>query len=79
MSASDFVRSIVLLLVDSKDQVIVSESVDDLGVLVTLRVAPTDMKTIIWKGWQTISSIRTVLRVFGSKTQQRVNLRILED
>lgn len=37
------------------------------------------MGTIIGRSGKTVDSLRTVLRVFGSKNGNRVNLRILED
>lgn len=37
------------------------------------------MGAVIGRGGKTIDSIRTVLRVFGSKMGTRVNLRIIEE
>jgi predicted RNA-binding protein YlqC (UPF0109 family) len=37
------------------------------------------MGTIIWRGGKTIDSLRTVIRVLGSKSGARVNLRIIEE
>lgn len=37
------------------------------------------MGSLIGKSGKTIDSIRTVLRVFGSKAGIRLNLRIIED
>ena len=37
------------------------------------------MGTIIGRGGKTIDSLRTVIRVFGSKSGARMNLRIIED
>lgn len=37
------------------------------------------MGTIIGKDGKTIQAIRTVLRVYGSKTDTRVNLKIIEE
>jgi predicted RNA-binding protein YlqC (UPF0109 family) len=37
------------------------------------------MGTIIGKEGKTIQAIRTVLRVYGSKKDERVNLKIIED
>ena len=47
MLPSEFVRSLVASLVDKPDMVVVEEKTDDLGVLVTLRVAKEDMKIVI--------------------------------
>jgi predicted RNA-binding protein YlqC (UPF0109 family) len=79
MEAQNFLRSLLLELLDHPEQIEISEKQDDLGTLLTLKVAAEDMGTLIGRGGKTIDSLRTVIRVFGSKTGARVNLRILED
>ena len=79
MNATDFLHFIISSLVANKDMIEITEKQDELGTLLTLRVDPVDMGSIIGKWWKTIDSIRTVLRVFGSKAGIRLNLRILED
>ncbi len=79
MTATEFLELIIGSLIEDKNQMSITETVDDLGTLLSLQVAPSDMGTIIGKGGKTIESIRTVLRVYGSKTGRRVNLRIIED
>lgn len=78
-SASEFLTFVVSSLVDSKDQIEITEREDELGTLLTLKVAKDDMGTIIGKEGKTIQAIRTVLRVHGSKTDKRVNLKIIEE
>ncbi|MDD2694214.1 MAG: KH domain-containing protein [Candidatus Gracilibacteria bacterium] len=79
MEAQAFLRLIVESLVEKKEAIEITEQHDELGTLVTLKVDQADMGSIIGRGGKTIDSIRTVLRVFGSKKGERVNLRILED
>lgn len=74
----DFLESAVKALVDEPDAVVVTRKVDDLGVLITLQVAPGDMKKIIGKSGQTVKSLRQLLRVVGAKHGDRVNLKVLE-
>ncbi len=78
-SASEFLTFMVSSLVESKDLVEITEREDELGTLLTLKVAKEDMGTIIGKEGKTIQAIRTVLRVHGSKTDKRVNLKIIEE
>lgn len=78
-SASEFLTFVVSSLVESKDQIEITEREDELGTLLTLKVAKEDMGTIIGKEGKTIQAIRTVLRVYGSKKDQRVNLKIIEE
>lgn len=79
MEANVFLRLIIESLVEKVESIEIVETHDELGTLLTLKVDPTDMGSIIGRGGKTIDSIRTVLRVFGSKKGDRVNLRILED
>ncbi len=79
MSAKVFLGHIVEALVMHKSDVVVEQKEDELGTLVTLRVHQEDMKTIIGREWNTISAIRTVLRVYWSKHGARINLKLLED
>lgn len=74
----DFVEFIVKQLVNSPDDIAVARSVDEMGVLITLKVAKEDMGRIIGKNGQTAKAIRVLLRVVGSKNNARVNLKIVE-
>jgi len=74
----DFVEFIVKQMVSEPDEVEVVRTVDEMGVLITLKVAKDDMGRIIGKGGQTAKAIRVLLRVVGSKNNARVNLKIVE-
>jgi predicted RNA-binding protein YlqC (UPF0109 family) len=74
----EFLISLVRELVDNPDDVAVTRIVDEMGVLLSLRVNPIDMGRVIGKEGNTASAIRTLLRVVGSKNNSRVNLKILE-
>ena len=77
-SAKDFVLYVVQQIVSEPDKVVVEETVDDLGTLITLQVAKDDMGKIIGKSGQTAKSIRILLHVLGAKTNARINMKILE-
>ncbi len=79
MEAKEFLRLVVESLVQNISAVSIEEKHDELGTLLSLQVDPSDMGSIIGRGGKTIESIRTVLRVFGSKSGERVNLRIIEE
>jgi predicted RNA-binding protein YlqC (UPF0109 family) len=74
----EFVKFVVTQIVDHPDQVEVSRTVDEMGVLITLKVSKEDMGKIIGKNGQTAKSLRILLRVIGSKNNARVNLKIVE-
>lgn len=74
----DFLTYLVKEIADDKDEVIVTRTVDAMGVLLTLQVSKRDMGKIIGKNGQTARALRVLLRVFGAKHDERVNLKILE-
>ncbi len=74
----DFVEYVVKQIVENPDEVEVSREVDEMGVLLTLKVAKDDMGKIIGKSGQTAKALRTLLRIVGSKNNARVNLKIVE-
>jgi predicted RNA-binding protein YlqC (UPF0109 family) len=76
--ARDFIEYVVKAIVDVPDEVMVEQSVDDLGVLITLKVHKDDMGKIIGKSGQTAKALRILLRMMGSKANARYNLKIIE-
>lgn len=74
----DFVEYVVKQIVDNPDQVEITREVDEMGVLITLKVSKDDMGKIIGKSGQTAKALRILLRIIGSKNNARVNLKIVE-
>lgn len=73
-----FLEYVVKALVDNPDDVKITRTVDEMGVLLTLLVNRDDMGKVIGRSGQTAKAIRTVLRVVGMKNDARVNLKIEE-
>ena len=74
----EFLDFMVRALVDNPDAVKTERKVDEMGVLLTLTVAPEDMGKIIGRSGATAKAIRSLLRVVGVKNNARVNLKIEE-
>lgn len=74
----EFLDYVVRALVDTPDAVKTDRKVDEMGVLITLKVDPADMGKIIGRNGQTAKAIRMLLRVVGIKNNARVNLKIEE-
>lgn len=74
----EFVEYVVKALVDNPSVVTTERTVDEMGVLITLKVDPADLGQVIGRQGQTAKSIRTLLRVVGAKHHARVNLKIYE-
>jgi len=74
----EFLEYVVKSLVDHKEDVKITRKVDEMGVLLSLRVHPDDMGQIIGKGGATVRAIRSLVRLVGAKNHARVNLKIEE-
>lgn len=74
----EFVEFVAKALVNKPEGVKVERTVDEMGVLITLHVDPTDMGYIIGKQGGTARAFRTLLRTVGAKNNARVNLKIYE-
>lgn len=74
----NFLKFIIENIVDDKDSVNIEKTEDELWILLTLAVAKEDMWSVIWKWWNTINSIRTILRLYWVKSDKRINLKVLD-
>ncbi len=74
----EFLEYVVKTLVDKPEKVLINRTVDEMGVLLTLKVDQEDMGKIIGRDGNTAKAIRTLLRVVGMKNNARVNLKINE-
>ena len=74
----EFLEYVIKALVDKPEVVRTERKVDEMGVLITLKVDPIDMGKIIGRNGQTAKAIRSLLRVVGIKNNARVNLKIEE-
>ncbi len=74
----EFVEYVVKRIVDKPEAVEVERTVDERGVLLTLKVDPSDMGYVIGRHGNTAKAIRTILRTLGMKTNARINLKIFE-
>jgi hypothetical protein len=74
----DFLEYIVKTLVDHPDDVTVNRDVDEMGVLLTVKVNPEDMGQLIGRQGSTARAIRSLVKIIGLKNHARVNLKIEE-
>lgn len=73
-----FIEGTVKALVDNPEAVSTERVVDEMGVLITLKVDQLDLGTIIGREGQTAKALRTLLRIVGAKKHARCNLKIWE-
>jgi len=78
MSDKDFLEYVVKSIVEHPDEVVIDRKVDEMGVLLTLKVNAQDMGQIVGRQGSTAKAVRTLLRIVGMKNNARVNLKIDE-
>lgn len=71
-------RFVLESIIEDKDALVIDSKIDELGILLTVQVSDRDMGKLIGKSGQTVKALRTLLRLIGGNSQQRVNLKILE-
>lgn len=74
----EFLQYVLGSLVEDHDQLVIESQRDDLGILLTVKVSERDMGKLIGKSGQTIKALRTLLRIIGGNSKERVNLKVLE-
>jgi predicted RNA-binding protein YlqC (UPF0109 family) len=74
----DLVKYLAQALVDSPDEVSVSEIEGEQTSVIELRVAKDDLGKIIGKHGRTAQSIRTILSAASAKKHKRAVLEIVE-
>ena len=74
----EFLTYLVQSIVDHPDDVVVDRKVDEMGVLLSLKVNPQDMGQVVGRQGATANAIRSLLRIVGIKNNARVNLKIEE-
>jgi len=74
----EFLEYLIKALVDHPEDVKIDRKVDEMGVLLSLKVNAEDMGQIIGKAGSTARAIRSLVRIVGLKNHARVNLKIEE-
>ena len=74
----EFLEYVVKALVDNPKDVKIERTVDEMGVLLSLKINPEDMGQIIGRQGSIARAIRSLVRIIGLKNHARVNLKIEE-
>lgn len=74
----EFLEYLVKSIVDNPDDVTIERKIDEMGVLLSLRVNRKDMGQVVGREGSTAKAIRSLLRIVGVKNNSRVNLKIEE-
>ena len=74
----ELVEVIAKSLVDYPEQVVVTETETDRAIVLELRVAQSDMGTVIGKQGRIAKAIRSVVKAAASKEEKRVTVDIVQ-
>ena len=74
----ELLETLVKAVVNKPELVKVTREVDELGVLLTLHVDPSDMGFVIGRRGQMAQALRIILKGVGAKVNARINMKIYE-
>ena len=74
----ELVEVIAKSLVDFPDEVVVTETESEKGIIVELRVAQSDMGKVIGKQGRIAKAIRSVVKAAASKEDKKVIVEIMQ-
>lgn len=74
----EFVAFLIKAIVSEPDKVKVDRTVDELGVLLKVDVAASDIGSVVGRGGNTVRAVRTLAKIVGAKNNSRVNIKLNE-
>ncbi len=78
MAAEDqkFLENLIKMLVENPKKVKVERTVNEKGVLLTIKTDPSDVGTLIGKQGRNIDAIRHMVRMIGLKNKSFVSVKL---
>jgi predicted RNA-binding protein YlqC (UPF0109 family) len=74
----EYLIAIVSPLLKHPDELTVDQTIDEMGVLLSIKVHKYDMGTIVGRNGETAKAIRQLVRIVGLIGKQRVSIRVNE-
>ena len=71
-------ENILSALVNNPEEVKVQRIIDEMGVLLKIKLHPQDMGLVIGSKGVHINAIKTIIKAIGTKSHARVNIKIEE-
>lgn len=78
MNAETFLKYVIDALVSDPKSVIIKQSKDEMGLLLSVDVASQDMGIVIGKAGETIKAVRHLIRVCGMKENLKFSIKVNE-
>ena len=78
MQESDVVllEQIIQAIVAKPEKVVIERKVDEMGVLLSVRLDDKDAGALIGRGGETIAAIRRIMKLVGVKSNSRININL---
>lgn len=77
-TAKKFLQLILETIVDDPSAIVIDAKSDEMGVFLSVKVAPEDMGKVIGKQGKTAEAIRELLHVVGFKAHAKVSFKLEE-
>jgi len=78
ITSQEYLQNLVGGLISFPEELKIERSVDEMGVLLTVKVSKPDMGKIIGKSGETAKAIRLLMNSFGWGSSEKVSVKILE-
>lgn len=69
-------EQIIKAITEKPESVAISRKVDEMGVLLTVRLDDQDAGALIGRGGETIAAIRRIMKLVGIKANARINIKL---
>lgn len=74
----EYLKAVLVPLLDNPESLLISESTDEQGKLLTVSVSKVDMGRVMGKEGETIKSVRRLIRAGGLRVKESVSVKVLE-
>ncbi len=74
----DYLEAIVRPLLQDPESLIINQTQDPMGVLLTISVSPRDMGRVIGKAGAHVQAMRTLMHMFGLVNAAKISIKVLE-
>jgi len=71
-------EEILRSLVNHPENVVITRKVDEMGVLLSIKLHPQDMALVIGRNGETINAIKKIIKAIGKRHFARVNIKVEE-
>lgn len=78
ISYERYAYDLLVGIVSNPSAIIIDRTTDEMGVLLSVTVAPEDMGMVIGVAGRTITAIKALVKVVGARCKARVSVRLNE-